>query len=141
MTGLQNGQKYTVSIIGTSQHLFSDSTTVKVTLSERERSIVCSSKSYSLFQSQLQLEVLVSINSITATSISLSWSVASGRVASWEVVWRPTDRGTESTSGSLPGNTYTIHHLDSSTIYTVTVRATNVAGTILTALAFFSLLI
>ena len=72
---------------------------------------------------------MVSVNSITATSISLSWSVASGRVASWEVVWRPTDRGTESTSGSLPGNTYTIHHLDSSTIYTVTVRATNVAGT------------
>ena len=69
------------------------------------------------------------VSSITASSISLSWSVASGRVASWEVVWRPIDRGTESTSGSLPGNTYTIHHLDSSTIYTVTVRATNVAGT------------
>ena len=74
-------------------------------------------------------QVLVSVSSITASSISLSWSVASGRVASWEVVWRPADRGTESTSGSLPGNTYTIHHLDSSTIYTVTVRATNVAGT------------
>ena len=74
-------------------------------------------------------EVLVSVNSITATSISLSWSVASGRMVSWEVVWRPTDRGTESTSDSLPGNTYTIHHLESSTIYTVTVRATNVAGT------------
>ena len=74
-------------------------------------------------------QVVVSVNSITASSISLSWSVASDRVASWEVVWRPTDRGTESTSGSLPGNTYTIHHLDSSTIYTVTVTATNVAGT------------
>ena len=41
VTGLQNGQTYTVSIIGTSQHLFSDSTTVEVTLSERERSTVC----------------------------------------------------------------------------------------------------
>ena len=69
------------------------------------------------------------VSSITASSISLSWSVASGRVASWEVVWRPTDRGTESTSGSLSGNTYTIHHLNSSTNYTVTVTATNVAGT------------
>ena len=68
------------------------------------------------------------VSSITASSISLSWSVASGRVASWEVVWRPTDRGTESTSGSLPGNTYTIHNLDSSTIYTVTIIATNAAG-------------
>ena len=36
MTGLQNGQVYPVSIIGTSQHFFSDSTTVEVTLSEKE---------------------------------------------------------------------------------------------------------
>ncbi|CAI8013811.1 hypothetical protein GBAR_LOCUS8703 [Geodia barretti] len=50
-------------------------------------------------------------------------------VASWEVVWRPTDRGTESTSGPLSGTTYTILQLDPSTIYTLTVSATNVAGT------------
>ena len=81
---------------------------------------------------------MVSVSSISATSISLSWSVASGRVASWEVVWRPTDRGIESTSGSLPGNTYTIHHLDSSTIYTVTVTATNAAGTTESTHMYFS---
>ena len=69
------------------------------------------------------------MRSITATSISLSWSVSSGRVASWEVVWRPTDRGTEVTSGPLSGTTYTIHQLEPSTIYTLTVTATNVAGT------------
>ena len=40
LTGLQNGQTYTVSVIGTSQHLFSDTTTtVEVTLSEREKSV------------------------------------------------------------------------------------------------------
>ena len=71
----------------------------------------------------------MSVSSITATSISLSWSVSSGRVASWEVVWRPTDRGTESTSGPLSGTTYTILQLDPSTIYTLTLSATNVAGT------------
>ena len=71
----------------------------------------------------------MSVSSITATSVSLSWSVSSGRVASWEVVWRPTDIRTESTSGPLPGTTYTIHQLDPSTIYTLTVSATNVAGT------------
>ncbi|CAI7995278.1 hypothetical protein GBAR_LOCUS1664 [Geodia barretti] len=60
--------------------------------------------------------VLVSVSSIAATYISLSWSVSSGMVASWEVVWRPTDRGTESTSGPLSGTTYTIHQLDPSTI-------------------------
>ena len=73
--------------------------------------------------------VSVSVSSITASSISLSWSVASGSVASWEVVWRETDRGTESSSGSLTGTSYTIDQLESTTIYTVTVRASNVAGT------------
>ena len=55
--------------------------------------------------------------------------MASGSVASWEVVWRETDRGTESSSDSLTGTSYTIDQLESTTIYTVTVRATNVAGT------------
>ena len=55
--------------------------------------------------------------------------MASGSVASWEVVWRETDRGTESSSGSLTGISYTIDQLESTTIYTVTVRASNVAGT------------
>ena len=55
--------------------------------------------------------------------------MASGSVASWEVVWRETDRGTESSSGSLTGSSYTIDQLESTTIYTVTVRASNVAGT------------
>ena len=73
--------------------------------------------------------VSVSVSSITASSISLSWSVATGSVASWEVVWRETDRGTESSSGSLTGTSYTIDQLESTTIYTVTVRASNVAGT------------
>ena len=55
--------------------------------------------------------------------------MASGSVASWEVVWRETDRGTESSSGSLIGISYTIDQFESTTIYTVTVRASNVAGT------------
>ena len=55
--------------------------------------------------------------------------MASGSVASWEVVWRETDRGTESSSGSLTGTSYTIDQLESTTIYTVTVKASNVAGT------------
>ena len=71
----------------------------------------------------------MSVSSITASSISLSWSVASGSVASWEVVWRETDRGTESSNDSLTGTSYTIDQLESTTIYTVTVRASNVAGT------------
>ena len=44
-----------------------------------------------------------------------------------EVVWRETDRGAESSSGSLTGTNYTIDQLESTTIYTVTVRASNAA--------------
>ena len=68
------------------------------------------------------------MTAITATSISLSWSVVGGSVARSEVVWRETDRGTESSSGSLTGTSYTIDQLESTTIYTVTVRASNAAG-------------
>ena len=78
------------------------------------------------------------VSAITATSISLSWSVASGSVARSEVVWRETDRGTESSSGSLTGTSYTIDQLESTTIYTVTVRASNVAGTTDSQLITFS---
>ena len=72
--------------------------------------------------------VSVSVSSITTSSISLSWSVASGSVASWEVVWRETDRGTESSSGSLTGTSYTIDQLESTSAYTITVRASNAVG-------------
>ena len=78
------------------------------------------------------------VSDITATSISLSWSVASGSVARSEVVWRETDRGSESSSGSLTGTSYTIEQLESTTIYTVTVRASNVAGTTDSQLITFS---
>ena len=69
------------------------------------------------------------VTAVTATSISLSWSVVGGSVARSEVVWRETDRGTESSSGSLTDTSYTIDQLESTTIYTVTVRTSNVAGT------------
>ena len=69
----------------------------------------------------------VSVSSITATSISLSWS--DSVVTSYEVMWRETDSGTtEMISGSLTDTSYTIEQLDSTTIYTVTVTATNQAG-------------
>ncbi|CAI8037919.1 Receptor-type tyrosine-protein phosphatase F, partial [Geodia barretti] len=111
LTGLDSGETYTISLIGRSRHIPSAAITAQIVPIPAPG------------------QVLVSVSSITATSISLSWSVSSGRVASWEVVWRPTGRGTESTSGPLSGTTYTILQLDPSTIYTLTVSATNVAGT------------
>ena len=73
----------------------------------------------------------MSVVSISATSISLSWSVSSGgRVDSWEVAVRQADnRGTTISSGPLSLTTYTISQLEPTTLYTLTVTATNVAGT------------
>ena len=73
-------------------------------------------------------QVNVEVTAITATSISLFWSVVGGSVVRSEVVWRETDRGTESSSGSLTATSYTIDQLESTTIYTVIVRASNAAG-------------
>ena len=81
----------------------------------------------------------VSIVSITATSISLSWNVPSNSVVtSYEVMWRAlisstdtavTDSDKESgTSGSITDTSYTIEELESATIYNVTVTVINVAG-------------
>ena len=72
-------------------------------------------------------QVNVVVTAITGTSL---WSVVGGSVARSEVVWRETDRGTESSTVSLTGTSYTIDQLESTTMYTVTIRATrsNVAG-------------
>ena len=70
------------------------------------------------------------VTSITATSISLSWSVPSGSVVtSSEVMWREASSGTsEGTSGSLTDTSYTIDQLESTTIYNITVTVSNTAG-------------
>ena len=69
----------------------------------------------------------VTVTAITATSISLSWSVPSGSVVtSSEVMWREASSGTsEGTSGSLTDTSYTIDQLESNTI---TVTVSNIAG-------------
>ena len=128
LTGLVKEDTYTISIMATSHTLSSSPITVEITLSE-EDPLIQLLILFSLFPVPAPGVVSVSVSSITTSSISLSWSVASGSVASWEVVWRETDRGTESSSGSLTGTSYTIDQLESTTIYTVTVRASNVAGT------------
>ena len=73
----------------------------------------------------------VSVTAITATSISLSWSVPSGSVVtSSEVMWREASSGTsEGTSGSLTDTSYTIDQLESTTSYNITVTVSNTAGT------------
>ena len=67
----------------------------------------------------------VTVSSTTATTISLSWSVPSGSIVdSYEVIWE-TDGSATITDGST---SYTITGLEEETNYTITVTATNAAG-------------
>ena len=83
----------------------------------------------------LPAQPTVSVLSIEATSISLSWSVPSDSVvASSEVVWGVAissgggDGTRERTSGSLNGNSYTLESLESDSLYTIIIILSNVAG-------------
>ena len=69
----------------------------------------------------------MSVVSIAATSISLSWSVPSDSVVtSSKVTWQElSNGGITSTSGSITDTSYTIEELESTTIYNVTVTVAN----------------
>ena len=83
-----------------------------------------------LYSVRLPGQPSAKVTSVAATSISLSWSVPSGSVVtSYEVVWGESKAETGMSSGSLNTTSYTIHNLDSSTLYKTIVRATNIAGT------------
>ena len=76
----------------------------------------------------------VSVTSTTATSISLTWSVPSGSVvASYEVMWTSEECPDDVDEGSATitdGSTsHTIESLSKGSSYTITVTATNSAGT------------
>ena len=76
----------------------------------------------------------VMVHSTTPTTISLSWTAASGTVNNYEVMWE------RDTSGECPGmvevsatitggsTSYTISGLEEDSNYTITVTATNAAG-------------
>ena len=76
----------------------------------------------------------VMVNSITPTTICLSWTAANGTVENYEVIWaRDTsgecsdvDEGSATISSS--STSYTISGLQEDSNYTITVRATNTAG-------------
>ena len=70
----------------------------------------------------------VTVRSVSATTISLSWRVPSGSVVdSYEVMWE--GHGTRSSTTLTDGSTsYTITGLEKDTSYTITVSATNAAG-------------
>ena len=75
------------------------------------------------------------VSSITATTISLSWSVSSGSVVdSYEVMWERDTSGEcsdedEGSATITDGSTsYNITGLEENSSYTINVTATNAAG-------------
>ena len=74
------------------------------------------------------------VSSTTATTISLSWSVHSGSVDSYEVMWERDTSGwcpdeDEGSTTITDGSTsYTITGLEEDSSYNITVTATNAAG-------------
>ena len=77
----------------------------------------------------------INVTSTTATSISLLWTSTGSEVTSSEVMWRVFSSGGSTTktegsgtSGSITSGSYTVQDLKSSTIYSITVTVTNVAG-------------
>ena len=131
LTGLVMEASYTISIIATSQQFPSDAVVVEITLSKKKTY----SNVYATFSLYMHVvpapgqPIVSAVTSITATSISLSWSVPSGSVVtSSEVMWREASSGTsEGTSGSLTDTSYTIDQLESTTI-TITITVSNTAG-------------
>ena len=68
------------------------------------------------------------VSSTTATTISLSWSVLNGSlVDSYEVTWE-TDGKRSSTTITDGSTIYTIRGLEAEANYTITVTASNRAG-------------
>ena len=122
---------YTISIVATSPHFNSTAVDPQVTLSE---ALIAKFK-YDMslhFHASVPLptEPIVSVDTITATSISLSWSVPTDQmVTSSEVMWQESSNTAEAkSSGKVTMTIYTMDGLESSTKYTITVTVTNKAG-------------
>ena len=146
LTGLQNTESYTIFIVATSQHFFSDIVTVvqDFPLSETLTQCfvvldvqICMTDTYPHPSAPAPDKLSVDIDSTTATSISLSWTSTGSEVISSEVMWRVFNRGSTTktdddegsgTSGSITSNSYTVENLKGGTNYSITVTVTNRAG-------------
>ena len=136
LTGLVNGETYTISVVATSDNLPSESVAADMAVGLRKslsfQTMVCDI--LSAVPGQVMLN---EVATTTATSISLSWSVPTGSVVTQYLVeWqRDTSVGctdedqanTTITDGSTVS--YDIPELEENSRYMMTVTVSNSAGT------------
>ena len=70
----------------------------------------------------------MSVDGTTGSTVSLSWQSSGSVVDSYEVMWEASTAGSAPGSTVLSGTSYTITELEEGTDYSITVTATNAAG-------------
>ena len=133
LTGLVNGETYTISVVATSDNLPSESVTADMAVGLRKSQTMV----YDILSAVPGQVMLNEVSTTTATSISLSWSVPTGSVVTQYLVeWQrdtsvgcsDEDQGnTTITDGSTMS--YDIPELEENSRYTITVTVSNSAGT------------
>ena len=135
LTGLLNGETYTISIVATSDQLPSGSVAaMDVSLGTSSLTLHL----YYVFFIHVHVgpgQLDVSVTTIITTSITLSWSIPIGSVVtSYEVMWQrdttvqcpDVNQGSATISGS--STRYTITGLEEDSSYDITVTANNNVG-------------
>ena len=135
LTGLVNGETYTISVVATSDNLPSESVAADVAVGLR-KSLSSQTMVYDILSAVPGQVMLNEVSTTTATSISLSWSVSTDSVVTQYLVeWqRETSVGctdedqanTTITDGSTVS--YDIPELEENSRYMMTVTVSNSAG-------------
>lgn len=136
LTDLQREGNYTISIFATTEHFFSDTVVLTVLLGEYVTIFIYYAYDIYLYIVPVPGLPSVSVISVTATTISISWTLPSSSVVdSYEVMWwasndddSTTSADQSATSGKITSESFTIMGLKSSTDYIISVAVTNGAG-------------
>ena len=136
LTGLTNGETYTISITAISNTLPSDTVMADMSVGLSTFNILLLLKVITHPPAAVPGEPSVSSDSTAATSISLSWSVPSGSVVDeYLIQWERDTSGTcpdeDTDSTTISGGSATSHTipgLEEDSTYTITVTAANGAG-------------
>ena len=136
LTSLMIGGTYNMSIVATSDHFFSDNVSADMSVTLGKHSVKTGFPGImGLFAVPVpgKPDIIATMTVSTATTISLSWSVPSGSVVTeYLIEWQRdtsvacSDEDQDSTT--ITDTSYTISGLEEDSRYTITVTASNTAG-------------